>query len=485
MAASRSAEIREGLSHPVIDGDAHFLEFAPLFYDYVRDVGGVEIAQQYEVMRKQVAAHLATPLPERRRTRSMSVFWGFPTDNTLDRMTATLPRLYYERLDEMGIDYAVLYPTLGAFSMETPVDELRRVLSRAFNCYTADQFREFSDRMTPAAVIPMHTPEEAIAELDHAASLGLKTAMIAGCVRRPIPAIAEQSPELARLCIWIDHYGLDSLHDYDPVWRRAIELGMPLANHTAGMGLHERSTPSSYVYNHIGHFAAVGEALCKSLLLGGVTRRFPELRVAFLEGGATTGVRLWADLVSHWEKRGGEGIKLLDPKRLDRAKALDLMKEYAPDLTERYGHLPEEEILFSTDMAMGHYFPDLRAEDADDYAACEISSLEELKELFVPNFFFGCEADDTLACWAFKSEANPLGAKIKVIMSSDNGHWDVQDMSHALAEAYELIEKGLLSDEDFEAYCFTNSLELYAGTNPNFFERTVLESAAASALAGA
>ena len=36
--------------------------------------------------------------------------------------------------------------------------------------------------------------------------------------------------------------------------------------------------PSNYVYNHIGHFAAVGEALCKSLLLGGVTRRFPELR---------------------------------------------------------------------------------------------------------------------------------------------------------------------------------------------------------------
>ncbi|MEE8163996.1 MAG: amidohydrolase, partial [Myxococcota bacterium] len=74
---------------------------------------------------------------------------------------------------------------------------------------------------------------------------------------------------------------------------------------------------------------------------------------------------------------------------------------------------------------------------------------------------------------------------IKVIMSSHNGHWDVHDISHALAEAYELVEKGLLSDEEFEAYCFTNSLELYAGTNPNFFEGTVLESAAAAALGGA
>ena len=69
-------------------------------------------------------------------------------------------------------------------------------------------------------------------------------------------------------------------------------------------------------------------------------------------------------------------------------------------------------------------------------------------------------------------------------MSSDNGHWDVQHMSHALAEAYELVEKGLLDDEEFEAYCFTNSLELYAGTNPGFFDGTAIAAEASAALAG-
>ena len=38
MPTSKSEAIRARLSHPVIDGDAHYLEFAPLFYDYVRDV---------------------------------------------------------------------------------------------------------------------------------------------------------------------------------------------------------------------------------------------------------------------------------------------------------------------------------------------------------------------------------------------------------------------------------------------------------------
>jgi len=36
-----------------------------------------------------------------------------PTENTLDRGTTTLPRLLYERLDEFGTDFAIIYPTAG------------------------------------------------------------------------------------------------------------------------------------------------------------------------------------------------------------------------------------------------------------------------------------------------------------------------------------------------------------------------------------
>ena len=45
--------------------------------------------------------------------------------------------------------------------------------------------------MTPAAVVPMHTPEEAIEEATYAVrELGLKVVMIANHVRRPVPASA-------------------------------------------------------------------------------------------------------------------------------------------------------------------------------------------------------------------------------------------------------------------------------------------------------
>ena len=57
-------------------------------------------------------AQMARSLDERRRTRSpQGAWWGTHTANVLDRATAMLPALLYERLPEIGIDYTVLYPT--------------------------------------------------------------------------------------------------------------------------------------------------------------------------------------------------------------------------------------------------------------------------------------------------------------------------------------------------------------------------------------
>ena len=72
------------------------------------------------------------------------------------------------------------------------------------------------------------------------------------------------------------------------------------------------------MYNHMGHFAAAGEVLCKSLLMGGVTRRFPTLRFAFLEGGTGWATNLLCDLIGHWEKRNREHVENYNPESMDR-----------------------------------------------------------------------------------------------------------------------------------------------------------------------
>ena len=43
----------------------------------------------------------------------MEGYWGRQTTNTRDRATAMMPRMLYDRLDELGIDFGIVYPTAG------------------------------------------------------------------------------------------------------------------------------------------------------------------------------------------------------------------------------------------------------------------------------------------------------------------------------------------------------------------------------------
>ena len=42
-------------------------------------------------------------------------------------------------------------------------------------------------------------------------------------------------------------------------------------------------------------------------------------------------------------------------------------------------------------------------ETLDDFANCCIEKEEDIRELFIPKFYFGCEADDPLYAWAFNT----------------------------------------------------------------------------------
>ena len=40
-----------------------------------------------------------------------------------------LPKLMYERLQETGADFAIVYPTVGLMALGTPIDEVRTELA--------------------------------------------------------------------------------------------------------------------------------------------------------------------------------------------------------------------------------------------------------------------------------------------------------------------------------------------------------------------
>ena len=473
---SRSAQVRARLDHPVIDADGHHLEMGPVFLDYLKEVGGTTMVERY------LAAGLNSGELWMRQGRHDPLaprqgWWSFPAKNTLDRATAHLPGLFYERLDELGIDYSVVYPTVSRTLAGLPDPEMRIACCRAYNRYAAEVYRPFADRLTPAAVVPILTPEMGIQEAEYAVKeTGLKVIMIAGGVslpRRPDPRLLAKHPDAASEAYYLDLLALDSEYDYDPFWAKCVELGFAVAEHSNGMGMDDRSSMSNYMYNHIGHFAAAGEVLAKSLLMGGVTRRFPELKIALLEGGAAHGCRLYADLIARWEKRGAPNLPHLDPAKLDRELIQQLFEEYGGEMVE--GKLDQLERILNLRGA-----PD---DVEDNFAPMEIERAEDFRDRFIPHFYFGCEADDPTTAWAFDDRVNPFNAKLRAIMSTDLGHWDVPDMRSAVAEAHEPVDHGLMSADDFRDFAFTNQVTLYASTNADFFQGTAVESAAVELLA--
>ena len=52
-----------------------------------------------------------------------------------------LPKLLHERLDDMGIDVSILYPTFGLLAPHLDDQEIRLAACRAFNTYHADIFK--------------------------------------------------------------------------------------------------------------------------------------------------------------------------------------------------------------------------------------------------------------------------------------------------------------------------------------------------------
>jgi predicted TIM-barrel fold metal-dependent hydrolase len=444
-----ASEIHDALDHPVIDADGHGIEYLPWFRDLLRDEGGPSAVDAWKVV-EHGAAH--TRALDATTKRALGVFrvswWGLPAENTLDRATAMLPGLLYDRLDELGIDVAVVYPTYGLTVMGLDDPDLRVAAARAFNTYYAQAYAPFRDRLEPVAIVPTYAPDEAVDVLVHAAqTLGLRPVMCTGLVQRPLPG--ENIPRGAR---WLDALGMDSTYDYDPLWQRFVDLGVTPTFHSTGMGWGSRTSPTNYMANHLGSFGAAGEALCRSLFLGGVFARFPSLRFAFLEGGVAWAATLVADLTGHFEKRHGDAIGQYDPARVDRVLLQQMIRSHgSPEVVARLDELDNAlHMLSESDENRGAL---------DEFAACGAHSPADTRSMFAEQCFFGCEADDPMWALAFASEYH--GTRLRAMFASDLGHWDVPDARAVLPEAWKLVERGHVTAADFRAFTYDNAIALW------------------------
>lgn len=454
----RIAEIRAELDHPIVDTDGHLLESVPLLLERVDADAGAAAVERV----RAALPGLFTGGGSLERGIARGPWWPSPTDAEY-QATVMIPALLAERLEEIGIDFAVLYASLGLALCTLPDPDTRLPAVRALNTLLADLCKSSSYRLTPAAVIPMHTPDEAIAELRRARrELGLRAAMIPPAVARPLAAYPEHFP---RLC-HPDRYGIDSAFDYDPVWRAFSELGVAVTAHGAVGATYlpdGRSSPTNYSYNHVLGHGYLQSELCRALVYGGVPMRFPGLQFGFLEGGAAWAMPTLASLCEHWEKRGPEGIANYDPRRLDQARLAELLVRHG------FPAQPPEMIGDA----------DLHPWARDEFEASGLTGPEDIARIFGEQFAFGCESDDLSVHRALDGPGNKRGVALRPVFSSDIGHWDVPRLTDPVPSSWKLVESGRLSRANYRRFVFELPARLHLAMNPDFFVGTSVEAATA------
>ncbi len=484
-------KIRAQLKHPIVDGDGHWVESITVHLDYIKDVAGQKMSDDYA---KYCSSHArwyeATDAERKHQRMRRATWWLSPTD-TYDRATIMMPNLLKTRMDDLGIDFATMYSSIGLNFHRIRSEDMRKAVVRAYNIMARDFFVGHEDRMTPVACIAPLTPQEGIDELNFIKKeLKLKAVMMVGAFPRVIPAFAEKAQAQATdfrmrpndLPYYIEALGLDNQYDYDPLWQAFNDLGIAVTAHGGSRDWVDRMSWTNDVYNHIDHFANGNHTFAKAVFLGGVVTRFPKLNFAFLEGGMGWGTSLCCDLQGHWEKRNWAAMKkALDPKNMNEAEMKKLILQYGGPKMKENADAILKSIEWNKHQADSKYLSEREKEHYDDFAHLgPISSKREIRELYSRNFYFGCEADDPTTMFAFDPR---MKARLKAMFSSDIGHWDVHHIDDVLPEVYEALEDGHLTEQDFREFTFTNVVGLHGKMNPDFFKGTKVEKEANAELA--
>jgi predicted TIM-barrel fold metal-dependent hydrolase len=209
------------------------------------------------------------------------------------------PRL--KLMDDLGIDRALMWPTLASLLEERLSDDPygTHVVIHALNEWMHEHWTfNFEERIFPAPVVTLCIVERAIEELEWLLERGARVILI-----RPAPV---PGPRGRRSM---------ALPEFDPFWKRVVESGVFVGMHGSDSGYQRYQNEWEGV--HLGEMLPFSEKLAfssimfrmhrpivdtiSSLIGHGLCSRFPELRIAPVENGSHWVRNLLEDLAHCYE----------------------------------------------------------------------------------------------------------------------------------------------------------------------------------------
>lgn len=215
--------------------------------------------------------HFESPYREMRQLQAFSFFpsldgWprSFLTPFSVGHTTAAD---WLSFLDEVGIEQAVLYPTKALAHGLIQDREWACAVARAYNNWLTERFCRVSPRLKGMALLPAQDVSAAVAELRRAVTEQ-------GMVGWVLPAVTRLNKP----------YGHPDFH---PLWAEAQRLDRPLAIHGApsvGFGF---DYFDNFVKAHTLEHIVPQMIHLTSVVLDGVLELFQQVRIGFLEAGAS------------------------------------------------------------------------------------------------------------------------------------------------------------------------------------------------------
>jgi predicted TIM-barrel fold metal-dependent hydrolase len=181
------------------------------------------------------------------------------------RGASTVEELRAQCLDPFNVEIAILNPLYGVQLLFN--EDMCGAFTRALNDWVRAEWLDRDDRLRASIVLPMHTPEQAVAEIERLAG-DRRFVQVLALVMGEVP--------LGRRQWW-------------PVFEACVRHGLAFGIH-AGSAYRHPQTSVGWTTWYLEEYAANQQGFqstLASLVTEGALGKFPELKVVLLESGVS------------------------------------------------------------------------------------------------------------------------------------------------------------------------------------------------------